>query len=217
MFPITLRNLSFITILLCLSACQTAYYSAMEKVGYHKRDILVDRVEDVQQAQQDAQKEFKSALEQFQSVVQFDGGELQARYEQLNDEYEASKTAAEAVTERIEKVEDVAEDLFDEWQAELDQYSSARLRSQSATKLAKTKARYKTLIKAMRQSEKKMQPFLSALQDNVLFLKHNLNAQAVGALKGELAGIEKDVQAIIREIDRSIKESEKFISSLNAG
>lgn len=217
MFPITLSNLSLITMLLCLSACQTAYYSAMEKVGYHKRDILVDRVEDVQQAQQDAQKEFKSALEQFQSVVQFDGGELQARYEQLNDEYEASKTAADAVTERIEKVEDVAEDLFDEWQAELDQYSSARLRSQSATKLAKTKARYKTLIKAMRQSEKKMQPFLSALQDNVLFLKHNLNAQAVGALKGELAGIEKDVQAIIREIDRSIKESEKFISSLHAG
>ncbi|WP_016957072.1 DUF2959 domain-containing protein [Catenovulum agarivorans] len=200
-----------------LCACQSAYYSAMEKVGYHKRDILVDRVEGVQQAQQDAQEEFKSALEQFQSVVQFDGGELQARYEQLNDEYQASKEAAEAVSEHIDKVEQVAEDLFDEWQNELEQYSSARLRSQSATKLAKTKARYKTLLRTMRQSEKKMQPFLSALQDNVLFLKHNLNAQAIGSLKGELAGIEKDVAAIIREIDRSIKESEKFINSLNAG
>ncbi|EWH11163.1 hypothetical protein DS2_04880 [Catenovulum agarivorans DS-2] len=201
---------------LTLSACQSAYYSAMEKVGYHKRDILVDRVEDVQNAQQEAQQEFKSALEQFQSVIAFDGGGLQARYEQLNDEYEASKSAAEAVSNHIDKVEDVAEDLFDEWQDELEQYSSARLRSQSATKLAKTKSRYKTLLRAMRQSESKMQPFLSALQDNVLFLKHNLNAQAVGALKGELAGIERDVQAIIKEIDRSIKESEKFINSLNA-
>ncbi|WP_440903491.1 DUF2959 domain-containing protein [Catenovulum sp. SX2] len=208
----------FVAVLLVmgLSACQSAYYSAMEKVGYHKRDILVDRVEDVQQAQQDAQQEFKSALEQFQSVVQFDGGELQAHYQKLNDEYQASKEAADAVSERIDKVEQVAEDLFDEWQNELEQYSSAKLRSQSATKLAKTKARYKTLLRAMRQSEKKMQPFLSALQDNVLFLKHNLNAQAIGSLKGELAEIEKDVESIIREIDRSIKESEKFINSLNA-
>lgn len=209
-------KLPIICLVLSLSACQSAYYSAMEKVGYHKRDILVDRVEDVQQAQQNAQKEFKSALEQFQTVIQVDGGELQARYEQLNDEYEASKSAADAVSKHISKVELVAEDLFNEWQQELDQYSSASLRSQSATKLAKTKSRYKTLIKAMRQAEAKMQPFLSTLLDNVLFLKHNLNAQAVGALKGELAGIEKDVQAVIREIDRSIKESEKFISSLTA-
>ena len=28
-----------------LTACQTVYYSAMEKVGVHKREILVDRVE----------------------------------------------------------------------------------------------------------------------------------------------------------------------------
>ena len=45
-----------------LTGCQSAYYGAMEKVGIHKRDILVDRVDDAREAQGDAQQEFKSAL-----------------------------------------------------------------------------------------------------------------------------------------------------------
>lgn len=44
-----------------LSGCQSAYYSAMETVGVHKREIMVDRVEEATEAQQDAQQQFTSA------------------------------------------------------------------------------------------------------------------------------------------------------------
>jgi hypothetical protein len=49
--------------------CSKAYYGAMEKVGIHKRDILVDRVEGARDAQSEAQEQFKSALEQFGTVI----------------------------------------------------------------------------------------------------------------------------------------------------
>ncbi|MFG1491585.1 DUF2959 family protein, partial [Oceanospirillum sp. HFRX-1_2] len=137
--------------------------------------------------------------------------------DRLNAEYEDSEAAAEDVRERIEKVEDVAEALFDEWEKELNLYTSTSLRRQSERQLNETRSRYKSLIRAMKRAEARMQPVLSALQDNVLFLKHNLNARAVGALKGELDGIRQDVDLMIKEMTTAIQESDRFIADMKQG
>lgn len=209
-----LTRTAILASVIALGGCQSAYYSAMEKVGYHKRDILVDRVESAQEAQQDASEEFSSALEKFQSVVNFDGGDLQTAYDELNSEYNDSKEAADEVHERIQKIEDVAEELFDEWEDELELFQNNNLKAQSQQRLNETRMNYGKLILSMKQAENKMQPFLSALQDNVLYLKHNLNAQSMGALRGELRQIERDVARIIQEIEKSLAQSNQFIQSL---
>jgi len=196
------------------SGCQSAYYSAMEQVGIHKRDILVDRVEDTRNAQDEAQQQFLSALEQFRSVVSFDGGQLEEVYNDLQTEYDRSAAAAEEVSDHIRKVEDVSEALFEEWEEELEQYTSSKLRSQSARSLRDTKARYRTLHASLKKAESKMQPVLSGLLDNTLYLKHNLNARAIGALRGELAGIQQDINRLVAEMQRSIKQSDQFIRDM---
>ena len=200
-----------------LTGCQSAYYAAWEKVGVEKRDILVDRVENAKDSQEDAQEEFSSALEQFSALINFDGGELEDTYDDLNAQYEASQSAADKVSDRINSVESVAEALFDEWQQELEQYTNATYRRNSEQQLRQTKLRYGKLIRAMRNAEKTMQPVLSALQDNVLFLKHNLNASAIGALQGELGQIEKEVAVLIKEMKESIAVSDAFIAEMNNG
>jgi hypothetical protein len=200
--------------LLALTACQSAYYSAMESAGFAKRDILVGRVEDARDSQADAQAQFASALEQFSVLIDFDGGELQAVYEDLDDEYEASERAAAEVTDRIDAIERVADDLFDEWRDELTQYSNVNLRRDSERKLKDTERRYQQLITSMKRAEKRMTPVLDGLRDNVLYLKHNLNASAIGALQGELGTIEADVSRLIAEMNTAIAESDAFIDSL---
>lgn len=197
-----------------LSGCQSAYYAAWEKVGVEKRDILVDRVENAKESQEDAQEQFSSALEAFGAVVAFDGGELEDVYDTLNGQYEDSVMAAENVTARINKVESVAEALFDEWSEELEKYQNASLKRDSAAKLRDTQRRYASLMKAMRKAESKMPPVLSALQDNVLYLKHNLNASAIGALQGELSNIESNVSQLIVQMNSAIAESDAFIASM---
>ncbi|WP_421132658.1 DUF2959 domain-containing protein [Alteromonas sp. A079] len=197
-----------------LSGCQSAYYAAWEKVGVEKRDILVDRVENAKESQEDAQEQFSSALEAFGAVVAFDGGELEDVYDTLNGQYEDSVMAAEDVTARINKVESVAEALFDEWSEELEKYQNASLKRDSAAKLRDTQRRYASLMKAMRKAESKMPPVLSALQDNVLYLKHNLNASAIGALQGELSNIESNVSQLIVQMNSAIAESDAFIASM---
>ncbi|MGB0466667.1 MAG: DUF2959 domain-containing protein [Pontibacterium sp.] len=210
-----LRPLFCFSLFIMLTGCQTAYYSAMEQVGVHKRDILVDRVVDARDAQSDAQEQFKDALEQFRSVVQFDGGELDAIYNQLQAEYDDSVDAADDVRSRIDNVEDVAEALFEEWTEELTLYSNRKLRDQSARQLRDTQKRYAELLRSLKQAEKRMAPVLSSLQDNVLYLKHNLNARAIGALKGEFRGIKQDMDLLLRDMQRAIKQSDAFIRQMD--
>jgi hypothetical protein len=207
-------NLSLIFVLIFLVGCQSAYYSAMEKVGKHKRDILIDRVESATESQIDAKEEFKSALEQFSALVNFDGGELQLQYEMSDEHYHTSKAAAEDVTVRIDAIENVAEALFDEWHTELEQFTNQSLKRQSQSRYRETQNRYATVIKSMRNAEARMQPVLNALKDNMLYLKHNLNAQAIGELKTEYKLIKQDVERLISEMNKSINKSQTFIDSL---
>lgn len=206
-----LRSLMIVGLVILLTGCQTAMYRALESVGIEKRDILVDRVEDARDAQTAAKEQFVSALDRFRSLVEFEGGDLERTYDQVSREYERSRNRADTVHRRIDAVEQVAEDLFQEWEQELDEYSNASLRRDSERLLRDTRQRYATLMKAMRRAESKMQPVLEVLQDSVLFLKHNLNAQAIGSLKDELATIERQTSTLIADMERSINEADSFI------
>ncbi|WP_076919466.1 DUF2959 domain-containing protein [Pseudoalteromonas sp. SK18] len=211
----TLLGTAILSLMLMLSGCQSAYYSAMEKVGVHKRDILIDRVEETKDSQQESQEEFQSALERLTTLINFDGGELQDAYNQLNDDYESSLQAANDVSTNINKVEDVADALFEEWRDELEQYKSASLKRESNKKLQTTERQFSQLLRSMRSAESKMEPVLSSLKDNVLYLKHNLNAQAVSAIKGEFTNLKRDIKVLMDDMNKSIEDSNKFIEQMN--
>jgi hypothetical protein len=211
-------RLIFCICLLSLSGCQStvdnAYYGMWEKLGVEKRDILVDRVEDAQDSQKDAQEQFASALDEFSALINYDGGELEDVYTNLSDQLEVSKESAASVSQRIDKVEAVANALFVEWKNEIDMISSAKLKRDSQRKLAETKRKYASLLVSMRKVENSMTPVLIALQDNVLALKHNLNANAIGALQGEFNSIKQDVGSLIKEMNAAIMQSDDFIKSI---
>jgi hypothetical protein len=207
--------LSAFMLLITLSiGCSGVYYDAMEKIGVHKRDILVDRVEDARDAQSDAQDQFKSALEQFSSVIQIDNTDLKIAYEKLNTEYEDSEKAAKNVTDRINMVENVANALFEEWEKELELYKSADLKSKSYEQLKKTKSLYQKMLTSMHKAEKSMTPVLRSFRDNVLFLKHNLNAQAIGSLRTEFATLKGEIDGLIKNMNDAIERSNQFISDI---
>ncbi|MEM9385532.1 MAG: DUF2959 domain-containing protein [Pseudomonadota bacterium] len=198
---------------LLLGACSTVYYDTLEQFGVHKREILVDRVEDARASQVDAAEQFTTALEKFRSVVDFDGGDLERLYNDLNRELERSESKAAKVTDRIDAIEDVAGALFREWEGELDQYSSESLRAQSRRQLEDTRGRYDEMLGAMRRAEARIAPALAPFADQVLFLKHNLNAQAIASLRGEVAVIEADVESLISELEAAIAAADQFIST----
>ena len=209
-------RLLWVAVLLGCAGCSSAYYGAMEKFGFAKRDILVDRVEETRKAQTQAKEQFASALEHFLAVTHANGGELQQKYDELNREYQRSDARAKDVRDRIAAVEDVGDALFREWKQELGQYANASLRRESQRELDTTQRRYDTLIKLMHRSAERMDPVLAAFHDQVLFLKHNLNARALASLDTTHRELEADITRLISDMEASIREAEDFIKSLPA-
>jgi hypothetical protein len=216
--PIAMRIrgllIAVITAAPMLASCTTAYYRALETVGVEKRDILVDRVEEARDSQTDAKEQFTSALDRYRSVVNVDGGDLEEIYDRLATEFERSEARAQAVGDRVAAVESVAEDLFAEWEDEIGEYSDPNLRRQSQRLLTDTRADYRRLIAAMRRADSAMEPVLTLFRDQVLYLRHNLNARAIGSLETELADIERATANLIQEMERSIAEASRFIDAL---
>ncbi|MDH3645990.1 MAG: DUF2959 domain-containing protein [Gammaproteobacteria bacterium] len=205
------KALSFALLSLLLVGCSSAYYNTLEQFGIHKREILVDRVKEARESQVETKEQFVSALEKFRSVVDFDGGDLEALYNDLNRELERSEARAEEVSDRIDAIEDVAEALFREWEDELGEYSSATLRQQSERQLRDTQQRYAGMLVVMRRAEARIQPVLNPFRDQVLWLKHNLNAQAIASLQGEVSVIEGDVAALIADLEDAIAAADDFM------
>lgn len=204
-----------------VSGCSSAGIAMREKVfGQAKRDQLVARVEDARDAQDAAKQQFASALEEFIAVTNVNADpkvvELESRYKKLKSDYDRSESKAGTVKDRITSVENVANALFKEWNAELSQYQSAQLRASSQQQLNETQSRYQQLLSAMKSAEGKMQPVLAAFKDQVLFLKHNLNARAIASLQGTATQIQNDVGGLIREMEASIAEANSFISQMQS-
>jgi len=201
---------------LAFAGCSSMYYGALEQVGIQKRELLVDRVESAQKSQEQAKDQFEDALEAFRATVKVDGGQLEKRYDQLKAQYNRCESRADAVRDRIAGVEDVAQALFREWEAELREYSRDDLRRASEAQLQDTRREYQKLIATMTRAEQKMDPVLQAFSDQVLFLKHNLNARAIASLKTEVTNVERDVASLIDEMNTAIREAETFIKQMKS-
>jgi uncharacterized protein YukE len=199
------------------TACDSLYYKAMKKVGYEKRDILIKRIREARKTQVEAQKDVKNALERFQAVVDTShAGTLQDKYDELSKALERAEDRAKAVHDRVQQVREVSKDLFNEWEGELKKYSDRSLRSESERELRQARKHADTVVVAMTRAEKRMEPVLKPMRDRVLFLKHNLNAKALGGLAGELKTIQGDVDALVADLQASIAEADGFIKTMEA-
>jgi len=214
-----MKQLILFFLVLSLSACgttQSIKYSALEKVGIHKRDILVDRIKDTSVAQEKTKKQFKSAYQELSGLVNVHDNGLEKKYNKLKKAVENSEVRAEDLRTRIASVNEVANALFSEWQQELNEYQNVKLRNISANNLNTTKQRYSFIYQKMQESYEKVLPVLNVLQDNTLYLKHNLNARAVNGLSREVVSIENKVTELIRRMEISIDESTTFINEMES-
>lgn len=211
----TSRGLAMVALaaigLASLGGCRTAYYNTLEKFGYEKRELLTSRLGEARESQIKAEAAYVDALAEFRKVVRFDGGDLSKVYDDLNDEYEDAKERADDFGDRVDAVDNVATALFREWDKELGSYDDAGLRRRSEQNLNETRNRYARVHDALRDAESSFQPALGALHDKVLFLKHNLNAQAIGAIRTELPEMEAEADRLRRDVERSNAEAERFL------
>lgn len=195
-------------------AARDVKYSAYESIGIEKRDLFKSQVKDVKENQDDSKEEFADALTQLKKVYGFDGGNLEREYNQLKDSYDDAKESATEVNQSVQKLETIAGDLFREWDKEIEQITSADLKARSRDQNQATRKKYNAYITQLKKSQSKMSPVLTRFNDQVLFLKHNLNAAAISGLKNESVRIEGDINRLIEDMNQSISQADELIKTL---
>lgn len=195
-------------------AVRDVKYSAYEKLGYEKRDLFKSQVKEVKNDQGDSKQEVSDALEQLKKVYGFNGGSLERDYGKLKSRYDDAEKGAAEVRDSVAKLNTIAEDLFREWSKEIGTMNSADLKSKSQSQLDQTRRKYDAYFSQLKKSESAMDPVLSKMKDQVLFLKHNLNAAAIAGLKTEAGRIEQDISKLVDEMNRSISQADDLIKTL---
>jgi len=206
-----------VTLALLMTGCTSTYYKTMHAFGKEKRDILVTRVKDSKKDQLQAREQIKTTMQSFQELTGFQGGSLEKNYQKLNGEYEKAAASADKLHSRIESIDQVSSDLFKEWQNEINGMENKKLKQQSTGMLRQARLNEAGYIKSMRQTESRMTPVINAFHDQVLFLKHNLNARAIGSLKDTSGKISTDVDVLLVSLDGSMAQADSLINSLDAG
>ncbi|HEU0119878.1 MAG TPA: DUF2959 family protein [Bryobacteraceae bacterium] len=208
---------ALLSLFFALVSCTQLYYKAQEKIGNEKRDILVDRIKKGRSEQEKAKEQYKTTLEAFQAATGFQGGQTEEVYKKLKKEYDEAAEKTKKVSDRITSIEQVSGDMFSEWEKELAGMKNAELRAKSNTLLRATRKRYSDLIRKMKAVESKAKPVLKAFEDQVLYIKHNLNAEAITSLKNNVGKMDAEVQLLLRDIEVSTREADAFIASLPQG
>lgn len=204
----------FLVATLTVTGCAATYLKALETVGFEKREILVKRMESARDEQASAREHFASALDHYREIVEVEGSDIERIYERLNRDFERSQRAAKDVSDRIDSVRKVANSLFKEWKDEIDSYSDRELKARSELLYRDTQSSYERVMNAMERAEKSMDPVLTLLNDRVLFARHNLNALALDSLDIELARVENATEDLIDEMERAIREADRFIATM---
>lgn len=150
-----------------LASCNSIYYTAWEKLGWEKRDLLVSAMKSARSEQKEVGEEFQGALLQLQKLTGYRGGSLERAYNKCKGEYEGCEAQATKVRTEIRK------------------YDKTSLAADSRAKLADKRAHFMQLSTSLHAAESSMEPLLCQFHDQVLYLKHNLNAAAIGSLRGK--------------------------------
>ncbi|CAE7756098.1 unnamed protein product [Symbiodinium sp. CCMP2592] len=199
-----------------MTGCASTGIAVRETLGTPKREQLVDRVDETRDAQENAKEQFATTLDELKSLTNFDGGELEDAYSRLKKQYERAESRADKVSSKIKSVERVGDALFEEWEEELEEYSTESLRSASEQQLDETRRAFNSVLRAMKTAESKMGPVLAAFGDQVLFLKHNLNARAIASLDDTLVELEEEIAQLIADMEASIDEANSFIDEMGS-
>jgi hypothetical protein len=222
MLSAPVKSLLLLTVIFGLSGCENpvkravrnAKYSGYEMFGIQKRDLLKRSINENKEDQKEAAETFSDSLEKLRTLYGMESTDLERKYSAVKSSYDESERKASAVINSRKQMETVAGDLFREWEKEINEIQTPSMKSESKAKLKESRARFSELNRGLLASEKKMNSVLALLKDHVLFLKHNLNAQSLLGLDKERSRVENDIQALIKEMNSAIAQSDQYLKSI---
>jgi hypothetical protein len=194
--------------LIFLTGCGGAYNAT----GQYKRDILLNRIDKVRQSHEQAKKQFEVVLANYSRIIDANSGGIRKEYNKLDRERKRVQVVTDEILRRVKDVEAVGKPLFRNWEDELDKYENEAMRRSSEEQLDITRRNYLKLVHSIKATQRKIVYVQQSLNDQVLYLSHNLNTKALSEFKKEVIPIKVEVAELIKSMGKSINETKTFVN-----
>jgi hypothetical protein len=196
-----------------LVGCKSSptYVKAMDVVGFEKREMLKERLQEARDSQVEAKQQLQTALYTLRRFESVPAAEVSDFHDDLKGEVDKAKEEIDDLNGDIAAVETVAKEMFTDWEDELASYESAELRQKSAEELRETRRNYSTMIEQLRETQRKLSAVVPALEDQVLYVEHSINAGEKPAESDKLDDVREQISTLIEELEGSIDRTQRFI------
>ncbi len=211
----SLITISVTSLFLFTTSCEPRSYRIWEFLGWEKREILSSEVENVGENQKEIKEDFQSIYERIKTEYDYERDEIDDLYDQLKSDYEKAKNKADRIKASSKKIRQIAKALFAEWEEEAMAISNKNYRKDSLVKLRQAQARFKHLSASLHRSESQLDRVLVQLNDQVLYLKHNLNAKSLALFESEIKLVKNEIDELIKAIEKTIQYSQTFKHTLS--
>ena len=200
-----------LTAALTLTAC---VQTAKKSDGLNQVDDLLTHIERVYVECELSDARVNEAMETLAWLTSpgFDGDPLEV-HAQLALAAERAQLQAEELEGCIAPMKASGEALFQRWGADLEQFRSASMRARSAERLEQTRARYDAIVANVEPAFERMEALNAILADSVLFLANDLNAESIGALRGDVDEMLASAKQLSGELESALAAADVYMRS----
>jgi Protein of unknown function (DUF2959) len=182
--------------------------------GVKQIEDLVKAAGGTSQAIAEARLQLTKTIDAYNALLSEDVKDRKGAYKKLQQEMGNTEKRRADIRQRASAMNLEAEILFKKWDAAAAAIESPDLRKRSEDRLAGTKASYSEIGAAAQKAAEVYQPLMKALQDQVTYLSHDLNADSVASLKPDAAKLNAKAQELIKQIDETIAATNNRIAAL---
>lgn len=209
-----MRKLLFTMAVMATLMISTLELAEAQSAGLKNADKLVYRAQQTTSSIRAANLQVKKTLESYNYIVEGKAQDPKGEYKKLVKEIDKCMSARDDVRVKADSMQKVADKYFLEWEESLAGFNSEDMRAKSEGRMNETKENYNKIFEAGGKAGEDFEAFISALNDQVLYLGQNLNPGGISELTDEAAALNKQGEDFFKSIDETIQVAVKYSTSL---
>jgi hypothetical protein len=183
--------------------------------GVKQIELLIKKSTAAVRAVDDTKLQVQKTMDAYNLVVAPETMNRKSAYGKLRKEMDATKKKQAAIAVRGGEASAEADTLFKSWQASTAAISDANLRTKSQQRLAAAQARVTEIQDDNKRADELYATFMKALEDQVTYLGHDLNASSVASLKEESAKLNTQASELYAAIEKATSSAAAAIAALS--
>ncbi|MEM8711957.1 MAG: DUF2959 family protein [Planctomycetota bacterium] len=209
-----LRSVAVAAVLTGAATLLPSCASTSQSVGLENVDSLVSRVEQVHLETELAKQSVYAAIVSLGPLFaqDFEGDATEA-FEAFAQAVEMSEIQANELRAHVSPMRNAAAEVFERWNATLDDFSSPNMKQRSADRLEATRERFAEVQEAAIMAQTQYDALNGQLRDTVLFLGHDFNAQSVAEIEEDAFSIRDSARELGKVFDDCMDAAAEYVES----